>query len=473
VIDLFFGADVRRLVNQLRLICRKPSVRRDYSRKILRELLTDVLAGFPTYRSYVNREREEISAADREAIRAAISSARRGDKSYPSDVLEFLEAALCGELEAGVELGDFIARFQQLTGPVMAKGVEDTTFYCYDRMLALNEVGCDPALFGTSPQDFHEACIISQRDWPLSMLGTSTHDTKRAEDVRCRIALLSEMPEVWAEHVRLWSGHNAPAWQGRVPDRSAEHLLYQTLVGAWPIEAERIEKYMLKACREAKTGTTWMTPDPDYEARILEFSKTIVSDEKFIGMLEEFIKPLVSLGHVNSLSQTLLKLTAPGVPDIYQGCEIWDNSLVDPDNRRPVDYSTRRKLLDELSANPAPEDILSRDHEGLPKLYLIRSALALRRRRPQDFGVGESGAYRPLLCEGTKLRHVVAYRRGGIAVVVPRLLHGLGSEWEDTTVELGAEAWTNRLDGASWSGTVRLADLFSRFPVALLESDQS
>jgi len=471
VLEQAFEGDLQRLVGLLRNICDRRKL--DHPRRILRDLLVEVIASFPVYRTYVQPERGEISPADQEHIALAIASARRRQNVFDEDLLSLLEAILVSE-HPEQEEKEFISRFQQLTSPVMAKGVEDTTFYCYDRLLALNEVGCDPARFGVPPSVFHEHNATTHAHYPRTMLATSTHDTKRSEDVRARISLISEIPQVWAEQVRLWSQHNLPAWRGREPDRSAEHLLYQTLVGAWPIGKERIRDYMEKACREAGRFTNWSSPDEMYEERIGQFLETVLNDAEFISMLEDFIRPLVPLGWVNSLSQTLLKLTSPGVPDLYQGSELWDNSLVDPDNRRPVDYVKRFALLEVLEHEPGVEAIMARMEEGLPKMHVIRQALALRQRRPSSFAPGESGAYRPLLITGRMHGHLLAYSRGeAVAVVVPRLMASLKNEWHDSAVELPPGKWRNVLDHTTWESTARAADLLRNFPVALLEKQHA
>lgn len=469
VIESSFTGDLERLVDLVRAICRHSSVRLDFSRRQISAALSEIAASFPVYRTYVRPESLPVSDEDRRCIEEALESARRRDLGIDPELIEFIGELLRLERDAGSESRELAARFQQFTAPIMAKGVEDTTFYTYDRLLALNEVGCDPARFGVSAAAFHEACSVAHRDWPRGMLTLSTHDTKRDEDVRARISLLSEIPGQWAAIVRQWSDHNNPAWAGRVPDRSAEHLLYQTLVGAWPIETQRIRDYMQKACREAKTYTSWTDPDPDYETRIDEFTVAVLGDADFQGMLEAFVTPLLDPGRTNSLAQTLIKLTAPGIPDTYQGSEIWNNSLVDPDNRRGVDFERRRVLLDEVTHLEA-DAIMDRHVEGLPKMHVIRTALGLRRRRPEHFREGESGAYIPALVSGAKLNHVVAYRRGGaVIVVVPRLPLQLGDSWEDTSVDLDAGVWKNLLDGTMHEGKVLLDDLLRRFPVALLE----
>jgi len=472
VLELSFDGDLRRLVEVLKNVCLHPRVRRDYSRRQLRHAIAEIAAGFPVYRTYVNRERGEITEDDREAHGQALASARRRSLPIDPGLIDLIADLLDGTLDAGKTGHEFVTRFQQLTSPVMAKGVEDTTFYCYDRLLALNEVGCDPARFGVSPAAYHEACTNIHQNWPRTMLASSTHDTKRSEDVRARISLLSEIADDWAQAVHRWSTHNLSAWNGREPDRNAEHLLYQTLVGAWPIETERVTTYMEKACREAKTHTSWTDPDTSYERRIADFVRAVLGDARFVDQLEAFVAPLILPGRLNSLTQTLLKVTTPGVPDFYQGCEIWDNSLVDPDNRRPVDYELRAAHLRELDRGT--KHIMARIDAGLPKLHVIRTALALRHTEPSAFGPGEDGAYAPLVVTGARLRHVVAFKRGRrIAIVAPVLPLGLLEGWHDTQFDPGEGEWTNLLDGATHAGGVLLDDLLVNFPVALLKRTDS
>src|SRR5262249_50361891 len=251
----------------------------------------------------------------------------------------------------------------------------------------------------------------SQQLWPRSMLATSTHDTKRSEDVRARISLLSEIPEQWGEAVRRWYERNAKHHRGDFPDRNAEYLFYQTLVGAWPISAERAAAYMEKAAREAKAYTSWTRQNPEYEEALRAFVTSVLEDRDFVADLEAFVAPLIEPGRINSLAHTRLKIAAPGVPDFYQGSEIWDLSLVDPDNRRPVDYELRQRLLSDLKRGMTPEEILARMDDGLPKLWLIHQGLQLRRRSPEVFG--PDVAYEPLLAAGPRAGHVVAFLRGG------------------------------------------------------------
>jgi (1->4)-alpha-D-glucan 1-alpha-D-glucosylmutase len=307
------------------------------------------------------------------------------------------------------------------------------------------------------------------------MHATSTHDTKRSEDVRARISLLSEIPELWAEAVRRWAGiaerhrrHRRSGPSAPVPDRNTEYLLYQTLAGAWPISTDRLVPFLEKSAREAKSHTAWTRVDEEYEAALRSFAEALLADPAFVADLEAFIIPLVEPARIHSLAQTLLKLTAPGVPDHYQGSEIWDLSLVDPDNRRPVDYDLRRRLLADLEKGISPEEILARMDEGLPKMWVIHQGLHLRRRRPEVFG--GAGGYRCLLARGAKADHVVAFSRADEAVtVVPRLVIRLGGDWGETALDLPEGRWRNELTGEeTGGGTCRVADLLARFPVALL-----
>ena len=406
-----------------------------------------------------------MSEDDIRTITEAVESAKKTRPDLDKDLFDFFRDILLlrvrGELET-----ELVMRFQQLTGPVMAKGVEDTAFYCFNRLVSLNEVGGDPGRFGLSPDDFHKACAETQAEWPRSMLASSTHDTKRSEDVRARLHLLSEIPDRWREAVQRWTMLNKRYRRDGLPDRNAEYLLYQTLVGAWPIETERAIAYMEKASREAKVHTSWTHPNPDYDDALRQFIEGILNDQEFKADLETFVKPLIEPGRVNSLAQTLIKLTAPGVPDFYQGTELWDLSLVDPDNRRPVDYALRRRLLSELEGMRV-EEIWSRIDEGLPKLWIISQTLKLRRSRKL---LGPESSYRPLVARGEKSAHVVAFARGERAItVVPRLVIKLGGTWADTVLELPEGRWYNAFTNETLSGDeIAVAKLLHRFPVALL-----
>lgn len=467
VLRELLGSDVNRLTAQLVDICEGHRRFRDYTRHELHEALREVIACFPVYRTYVRATTAEVSEHDTRFIRAAIESAKANRSDLDPVLFDFLGDLLL--LRAlGTPEAEFAMRFQQLTGPAMAKGVEDTAFYTFTRFVSLNEVGGDPSRFGLAPAAFHHACAEARRRWPHGMVTTSTHDTKRSEDVRARLNLLSEIPAQWCEAVWRWSAHNAQHRRNGWPDRNTEYLLYQTLVGAWPIEVERVCRYMEKAAREAKTHTSWTAPNAAYEQALRSFVEAILADNVFLDDLAAFVAPLVEPGRITSLAQTLLKLTVPGVPDIYQGTELWDHSLVDPDNRRPVDFARRRALLAELDG-ASPETIWARLDDGLPKLWVIRQALHLRRRRPALFRW--RGGYEPLFAMGPQAERVVAFCRGGAAItVVPRLVLTLG-EWKRTTVALPPGRWRNLLTGEEWDGgTIALARLLRRFPVALLEA---
>jgi (1->4)-alpha-D-glucan 1-alpha-D-glucosylmutase len=460
------ATDLDRLTAVAAEVCERHRRSRDYTRRDLRLALRELAAGFPVYRSYVVPGRDE-SAEDVAAIDAAATAAAERRPDVDPELLAFLRDVLLGRVDGDVE-ADLAVRFQQFSAPVMAKGVEDTAFYRYFRLAALNEVGGEPARFGTPVAGFHEANQWAAERWPQTMLSTSTHDTKRAEDVRARLAVLSEMPGPWALAVRRWAAHSASHRRGEWPDANTEYLLYQTLVGAWPLDVDRAQAYMAKAVKEAKRHTSWIDPDDGYEAAVAGFVADVLADEEAVAELELFLRPVVEAGRVNGLAQTLLKLTSPGVPDIYQGTELWDLSLVDPDNRRPVDYGRRRRLLDKAEA-AGPEEAASWVDEGAVKLWLVQRALAARRRRPGAFAPG--AAYRPLWADGEKASHVVAYVRGDEAVAVaPRLVHGLGGEWGDTSLALPPGRWADELAGGGglWEGEVAMRQLLERFPVALL-----
>jgi (1->4)-alpha-D-glucan 1-alpha-D-glucosylmutase len=460
VLDQLLAAEVNRVAEIFLQVCERHRCHRDYLRHELREAIREVAACFPVYRSYVRAEAGKVGPQDVEHIHAAIEAARTRRPDLPSDLFDFFRDLLVLKIRGPVE-SELVMRFQQLTGPVMAKGVEDTAFYNFHRLVALNEVGGDPSRFGIQPGEVHRALADAQERWPGAMLATSTHDTKRSEDVRARLSLLSEIPERWGEAVRRWS---ARCERHRPPDPDIEYLLYQTLVGAWPIDTERVVAYMEKASREAKGATAWTRVDSEYETALRVFVEGVLGDRELIRDLERFVADLVEPGRVVSLAQTLIKLTAPGVPDLYQGTELWDLSLVDPDNRRPVDYEMRRRLLQELDGDPEP--VLARMDEGLPKLWLIRQALALRRERSKLF----AGDYEALNASGERAEHVFAFVRGGGSVtVVPRLVLKLAGDWKDTSLELLLGTWRNVLTGEELSGgKVRVADLLRRFPVALL-----
>ncbi|MFN2587992.1 MAG: malto-oligosyltrehalose synthase [Actinomycetota bacterium] len=445
---------------------------RDYTRYELREAIRETIAAFPVYRTYLDTRTRRASEQDVAHVQEAIEEAAARRPDLDRELFEFLCELLLMRVKPQTEAADaFVLRFQQTTGPVMAKGVEDTVFYTFNRLVSLNEVGADLGCFGTTLEAFHDHGARAQRRWPRAMLATSTHDTKRSEDVRARIDLLSEIPARWAEAVLRWRDLNDRHRSGGVPDRNAEYLLYQTLVGTWPIETERAVAFMEKASKEAKAHTSWVDPAPDYDEGLAHFVRSILGDRAFLDLLDEFVAPLVGPGRTNSLAQTAIKLTFPGVPDVYQGTELWDLSLVDPDNRRPVDYPARARLLEEAIAGDA-DGALERMDEGLPKLFLTQRVLALRARHAEAFG-GES-SYDALWATGPRAAHVVAFVRGGtILTVAPRLPLTLEGEWRETYLALPADEWTDVLTGATFSGNVPMKELLAGFPVVVAERSRS
>ena len=459
-------AEVDRLTAVLAAACEGHRRQRDHTRRDLRDALVELVAAFPVYRTYTQPGRP-ASDADRAAVRAARRAAAERRPELDAELLDFLEALALLELSGPAEV-EFGLRLAQLTAPVMAKGVEDTAFYRYNRLVSLNEVGGDPGVFGRSPDAFHRDTAAAAARWPETMLTLSTHDTKRSADVRARIHLLSEIPDAWEEAVGRLAARAERHRRGDAPDRSAEYLLYQTLVGAWPLDPERAVAYMRKAAREAKLHTTWENPAPAYEEALEGFVRGVLADEAFVAVLEGFLarERIAERGRETSLAQTALLLACPGVADVYQGTELWDLSLVDPDNRRPVAYGLRARLLASLGEAP-PEVELALDDAGVSKLWLIARALADRRRRPEAY---RGAGYEPLPLDGAKAEHAVAFSRGALAAVAPRLVAGRGEGWGDTSVRLPAGRWTHALTGApiGRGGPVRLAELLAPFPVAVL-----
>jgi (1->4)-alpha-D-glucan 1-alpha-D-glucosylmutase len=370
-------------------------------------------------------------------------------------------------------------KFQQCTGPVMAKGMEDTVFYIYNRLAALDEVGGEPQRFGVSIASFHERNREMQRDWPATLLATSTHDTKRSEDVRARMVAISEIPEAWRQALPRWRSLNRRAKRTlddiQAPDANEEYLLYQTLLGTWPMDSlgvpeqaasaeyvERIQIYMAKALREAKLNTSWIQPNEQWDRAMSDFVSKIMENSprnKFLPALLPLAQDIARLGAINSLAQTLLKLTAPGVPDIYQGNEIWDFSLVDPDNRRPVDYAQRRQMLEELPA-ASPEELMRSWPDGRIKLFLTQRLLQFRREHAELFA---RGSYLPLETSGIFADCCIAFarefERHWIIVIAPRLssrvgFPPIGELWQDTAVKL-----------PDWVSSDAGIEIFSRRPL--------
>jgi (1->4)-alpha-D-glucan 1-alpha-D-glucosylmutase len=485
------AADVTRLTALLAELCEARRDQRDRTRHELAEAVRELLTAFPVYRTYVRAPEGVVRPADVAAVERALALVATRRPDIDADLLAFLADLLLARLpDAGPLEHDFAMQFQQLSGPAMAKGVEDTAFYRFTRLLALNEVGSDPGQFGVPVAAFHAANARVHERWPATLTALSTHDTKRSADVRARLALLSEVPDAWASFAAGWMAASARHWPAPAgaPDEPTQWLFLQTLVGAWPLDEERAVTYMAKATKEAKVRTTWTEPDEAYDAARDAYVAAVLGDADLVGEVEAFVGSLAPAWHTNVLAQQLLALTVPGVPDVYQGNELVDLSLVDPDNRRPVDFDRRRALLAELSALSA-EDLLARLDDGLAKLRITRDALHLRRRRPATFGAGAAGAYTPLAVSGPDADHVVAFTRGAdVAVVVPRLVLGLRARrpdassadadpvagpWApDTAVSLPPGTWTDLVTGASRSvdaAAVPAGDLLAAFPVALLE----
>ncbi|WP_433076278.1 malto-oligosyltrehalose synthase [Dactylosporangium sp. CA-052675] len=395
-----------------------------------REVLAEIAANFDVYRTYLPYGVEHLEKAAKGEVPERLKD--------PSDELA--------------------ARFQQLTGAVMAKGVEDTAMYRWNHLIALNEVGGDPSRVGVEPGEFHEAQARRHREWPNGMTTLSTHDTKRGEDVRARLAVLSEVPDEWRAAVAGWR-EAAP-----LDDPSFEALFWQTIVGAWPISQERLRLYLQKAAREANRSTSWDEPDKAFEDAVESNLARVFHDADLHGSVRDFASRITPYGWSNALGQKLVQLTMPGVPDVYQGTELWENSLVDPDNRRPVDFAERLDLLTALDAAAAAGQPLPPvDVSGAAKLLVVSRALRLRRDRPELFG-----DYRPVEATGAAQRHVVAFDRGGALTVATRLPVGLEAAggWRDTELTLPAGDWVDALTGRG--ATPRLADLLASYPVALL-----
>jgi len=451
----------------------------DFHAVDLHDVLVALLAEFGVYRAYVTpgQPPPDVSAA---VVRAAADRAcdHLDERLHPA--LDAVCAAVlglggtAGEKSRQAARDELIVRFGQTTGPVLAKGVEDTAFYRWSRLAALNEVGGSPDVFGVSPAWFHaEASRLAVR-WPATLTTLSTHDTKRQEDVRARLAVLAEWPQEWAHQVGEWHGlarwlTDGAAAQAteRAPEPDLEYLMWQTLVGAWLIGSERLDEYLGKAMHEAKTRTSWTVPRAGYESAVLGLADAVIGDPELTAAIAGFVARTAPDARVNTLGAKLVQLTMPGVADVYQGCELTGLSLVDPDNRRPVDYQRRRRLLAALVDDP--DAAVGLDAE---KLLVTSRALRLRRDHPDWFAAG----YTPLSCEGPTAEHAVAFIRGDHAVsVVTRLPAGLRRRggWADTVLPLPDVHWRDVLTGVRHAGTrPPLAELTWRLPVALLIPDQ-
>ncbi len=515
ILSSSLASELNALAHQLDRLARLDRRSRDFTLNGIRRALREVIASFPVYRSYVNGE---VHDTDKAVIGQAISRARRRNPNIGTEVLNFIrDTLLLKDSPSGPASEEyrnlqrhFAGKFQQVTAPVTAKGIEDTAFYVFNRFISLNEVGGEPGRFGWTPGRLHEFMLDrhERTTGPLSPL--STHDTKRSEDPRARLNVLSEIPGEWADRVGHWSNlnkaHRTEIEEGTfAPDANEEYLLYQSLVGVWPAsEAEaqaagdfkdRIQAFMKKALCEAKVHSSWINPDPDYEAAVAAFIDAILDPEQsgeFLADLGRFVEHVAACGRINSLAQTVIRCTAPGIPDTYQGTDCWDFSLVDPDNRRPVDYESRGKWLGELKDVAANGSALADFSRNLAcetadprsKLFTTWRALNGRRRHRDLFSRGD---YVPLVVEGPKADHVFAFLRtlGNEAalVAVPRMTAALATAsrgtqippeaWEGTRIHL-PEAWAGREWTGEFDGTVRavgddlpVAETFANFPVAI------
>jgi (1->4)-alpha-D-glucan 1-alpha-D-glucosylmutase len=496
------------LANRALHLARADRRTRDHTLASLRQALEEIAASFPVYRTYVTAA--GASEQDRRYVDWAVGRARRRSRLTDVSVFDFLHGLLLGEPSApglaAAEAVEFAMRFQQFCAPVAAKGIEDTAFYRFNRLLSLADVGGDPDEFGMTVRAFHGASRHRAAEWGATMLATSTHDNKRSEDLRARIDVLSEVPAAWRLMLRRWARLNRSRKRDvdgmPAPSRNDELLLYQTLLGTWPAGGasraeyrERIGRYMRKAVREAKVHTSWIAVNDAYEAAVDAFVDALLADGRslFLDDLLAQAPFFAWYGLLNSVSLAVLKLTSPGVPDLYQGNELLDLSLVDPDNRRPVDYAARQRCLAELEAlqDQPPErrcaqlPALFAAADGRAKLWAIRALLAERARCPDVFA---QGAYVPLAARGARARHVVAYARVHDAdvrvVIVGRLFAGLGrpvgalplgvEAWGDTSIDLaplgGLRTLTDVLTGVEWEagGQLRVAQAFAHFPAAVL-----
>lgn len=493
ILTIALASELHMLANRLDRLAQRYRGWRDFTLAILMHALRETIACFDVYRTYIDGP--TVSERDQRHVERAIDLAIERNPKVDASVFHFIRDALLQRYPDTFSADDraaqlaFTGKFQQLTSPTTAKGIEDTSFYIYNRFVSLNEVGGEPTHFGVSVDQLHAYFTERQRDWPYAMSTLSTHDTKRSEDVRARLNVLSELPDDWRDAVHRWRDINArhkTTVDGQLaPDANDEYLIYQTLLGAWPLEpwaaeeydafGERVRAYMLKALREAKVHTIWTSPNKPYEEATTHFVTRLLDRTSGGEFLDDFarLRQRVSrLGLVNGLSQSLIKLTAPGMPDTYQGTEMWDFSLVDPDNRRPVDYGIRHERIEQLSR---PSELSESLDDGRAKLQIHRVALNARRAHPGLFTVGD---YVPQKATGQRADNVFAFLRrheGRTAIViVPRLIARIDGQWGDTTISLPTGvngAWHNAFTEETLTEpTLRVGELFARFPVVCLMS---
>ncbi len=463
---------------------------RDFTLNALTTAVREVIACFPVYRTYLEPGRE-ASEDDRQVITRAVAMAKRRNPGIESSVFDFLREILLMKFPENIDDATreehvrFVMKFQQCTGPIMAKGLEDTAFYIYNRLVALNEVGGEPQHFGATPETLHRQNAARRNDFPHALLATSTHDTKRSEDVRARIAAISEIPELWRRSLVRWRALNHKRKQhidGEfAPDPNEEYLLYQTLLGSWPFDGNadehyvaRIQDYMTKAVKEAKINSSWIQPHEAWDSAVREFIARILDRSRrnrFLESFEPVARQIAELGAINSLSQTLVKLTAPGVPDTYQGNETWDLSLVDPDNRRPVDYEFRRQQLDAVKNHTSPGELLEHWRDGRLKVFLTQRVLEFRR---ANFALFAHGDYAPIEVNGEFAESIFAFARRHenrtLIVIAPRLtarvgFPPIGDAWRDTALNYEAGELRDLFTGRDW--TPQIADALRELPFAV------
>jgi (1->4)-alpha-D-glucan 1-alpha-D-glucosylmutase len=466
VMRLALANDVNVLGNMVDRLSEQNRWYRDFTLEALARAVRETIACFPVYRTYLAPGRP-VNDQDRQVVERAVAAAKRRNPAIEESVFNFLRDILLFRFpenlddDARAAHTHFVLKFQQATGPIMAKGLEDTVFYIYNRLAALNEVGGEPQQFGIGLDAFHERNLDRQRNWPATLLATSTHDTKRSEDVRARMVAISELPQLWRRSIQRWRLLNRK-WkrtidEAQAPDPNEEYLLYQTLLGTWPVnthsQAEqtasaeyvaRIQAYMAKALNEAKLNTSWIRPNEDWLGAMRDFVAKILetsSKNKFLPNFFPVVEEIARLGAINSLTQTLLRLTSPGVPDIYQGNEIWDFSLVDPDNRRPVHYRHRREMLATIG-KAKPEELLQSWPDGRIKMFLTQRVLQFRREHANLF---QCGNYLPIRASGNLADCCISFGRQWhdewIVVIAPRLSSRIGfppvgERWRDTVVDL-------------------------------------
>jgi (1->4)-alpha-D-glucan 1-alpha-D-glucosylmutase len=522
IMQVSMASEINVLGHQLNGISERDRRSRDFTLNNLTHAIREIIACFPVYRTYVTEGMHPVADRDRAYIHMAVARAKRRNPAISGQVFDFIRSILLKQRETRTkddhdEQIRFVMKFQQTTSPVTAKGVEDTAFYRYHRLVSLNEVGGEPEQFGLSVEEFHKRMWERQTRWPHSLSASSTHDTKRSEDMRARINVLSELPQDWKLKVSRWSRLNRQHFKEsegeRMPDRNDEYLFYQTLIGVWPLEAmgddayaefcARIQRYMQKAIHEAKAHTSWINPNPAYDHSVQTFIEGALKRSPSNRFLEDFLpfqERVARYGLSNSLSQLVVKMAAPGVPDFYQGTELWSFHLVDPDNRGLVDYGVRSAMADELRTmmqRLGPDraefarGLFEQAHDGRVKMYTIMAGLELRRLHA---ALVQQGEYLPLECGGSKKHHICAfarlYQHEALVAVVPRLVATLNpdskrppmgaSVWEDSWVT--APPWPTfgefrhvltgeiiTAESVNGRRVLPLARVLNHAPVALLE----